>query len=271
MSVMRVHSTIAFDATGHGDGTPVIPHFPWLYGDEAAVAMRAALEMRYRLIPMLYSLGHEAYEQGVPIMRPLLMEFGVGHEHITDQWLVGRGMMAAPVMSAGGSREVFLPALAGKAERWFRFNTSQAFDSSASSTVQVHVELDESPVYCRSGAIVPLGPVVQHTGELPGKRVEGFGQLEVQIYAGADGSFALKEDDGATTAYETGAVRATTFHWNDEAQALTWEVDGSATDQSMFEDMTARLFSAEDGVKVSPVLKLGAAGTYKFGEVSIVV
>ena len=100
MSLMRVHSTMNYDSTGHGGGIPVIPHFPWLYGAAAAIAMRKALEMRYMLIPMLYSLGHQGYASGAPIMRPLLMHFGSdpATAQITDQWLVGEGLMTAPVL-----------------------------------------------------------------------------------------------------------------------------------------------------------------------------
>ena len=60
--------------------------------------------------------------------------------------------------------------------------------------------MTEIPAFVRPGAIVPLAPVIQYTDALPG------GPLEVQVYAGADGSFMLIEDDGETTAYEKGEV-----------------------------------------------------------------
>merc|ERR1712032_281397 len=77
--------------------------------------------------------------------------------------------------------------------------------------------LDEVPTFVRPGAVVPLAPVVQYTDALPG------GPLEVQVYAGADGSFKLVEDDGETTSYERlGYVRETEFSWSDGLRTLSW-------------------------------------------------
>merc|ERR1712032_803688 len=77
--------------------------------------------------------------------------------------------------------------------------------------------LDEVPTFVRCGAVIPLAPVVQYTDALPG------GPLEVQVYAGADGSFKLVEDDGETTSYERlGYVRETEFSWSDGLRTLSW-------------------------------------------------
>jgi alpha-glucosidase len=91
--VMRAHSNIGTTA-----------HFPWLW-DEAAI--KKALNLRYRLLPFMYSLGHEACVNGHPIMRPLIMEFPDDEKvaNMTDQWLLGSGLMAAPVMNASGVRK----------------------------------------------------------------------------------------------------------------------------------------------------------------------
>ena len=62
--VMRAHSV-----------NTVKPHFPWLFGQDAENAMRQALDLRYRLVPFYYSLAHETFATGAPIMRPMVMEF----------------------------------------------------------------------------------------------------------------------------------------------------------------------------------------------------
>merc|ERR1719480_725797 len=194
-TIMRVHSSL--QQSEHADaGLPITPHFPFLYGDEAGNAMRKALEMRYRMIPMLYSLAHEAYQSGAPITRPLLMEFGTDPKAVAihDQWLVGSGLMTAPVLTEGGKRSVYLPILP-ESQLWFEFDSALAHASG--TAMDVTVELDASPVYVRSGTIVPLGPIVQSTSDLPGN-----GTLEVQVYAGADGSFTFVEDDGDSYDYE---------------------------------------------------------------------
>jgi len=82
-------------------------------------------------------------------------------------------------------------------------------------SADVSAALDEIPVFVRAGTILPLGPVVQHTRDLPG------GPLDVQVFPGTDSTFTLIEDDGNTTAYKTGEVRRVTFTWDDRARSLT--------------------------------------------------
>lgn len=90
LPIMRVHSTNADK-----------PHFPFLYGDAAAAAMRAALDLRYQLVPYIYSVAHAGYSQGVPLTRALVVEYPTDSQvqSITDQWFFGPSLMAAPVMT----------------------------------------------------------------------------------------------------------------------------------------------------------------------------
>ena len=108
---MRAHSEIK-----------MTPHFPWLFGPDAEAAIKRAIELRYRLIPYYYSLAHETHETGVPLMRPLAMEFPGDPKvaNLSDQWLMGRGLMVAPILQRGGKRTVYLPR-----DSWYRFNDSK--------------------------------------------------------------------------------------------------------------------------------------------------
>lgn len=264
-TIMRVHSSFMFSE--HADaGLPITPHFPFLYGDEAGNAMRSALEMRYRMIPMLYSLGHEAYRTGAPITRPLLMEFGSDPQAVAiyDQWLVGSGLMTAPVLSKGGKRSVYLPVLP-EHQMWFEFDSADAHASG--TTMDVTVGLDASPVFVRSGTIVPLGPVVQSTDELPGD-----GTLVVQVYAGVDGSFTFVEDDGDSYDYEEGVVRSTLFKWADAQRTFSWSRDSSHDLQhpSMFTSIVITFLSTE-GRMQSPAMELNVAGDYSFDLIEALV
>jgi alpha-glucosidase len=262
-TIMRVHSSFMYSE--HADaGLPITPHFPFLYGEEAGEAMRKALELRYRLIPMLYSLGHEAYRTGAPITRPLLMEFGADPRAVAvqDQWLVGTGLMTAPVLTEGGERSVYFPALP-KSHEWFEFDSTKTH--AGGNSERVAVPLDASPVYVRSGTIVPLGPVVQHTGELPGD-----GTLEVQVYAGADGRFVLVEDDGDSYDYERGFTRTTIFKWSDAQKTLSWGANAFIRHHSFFTKLVFTVFSGE-GRMQSPVQEFGDHGSYTFSLTEVVV
>ncbi|MGD0461571.1 MAG: TIM-barrel domain-containing protein [Tepidisphaeraceae bacterium] len=226
--VMRAHST-----------DDAIPHFPWLFGDAAESAIRKALDLRYRLIPFYYSLAHEAHDTGVPIMRPLAMEFpdDTRCANLSDEWLMGNDLLAAPILDDTDNRRVYLPG-----GTWYALNngTSLAGDQN----IDVSATLDEIPVYVRAGTVLPLGPVIQHTDDLPG------GPLEVQVYPGRDGRFTLVEDDGLTTAYLRGQIRRTAFVWNDASRTLSWKIDGHYAGKDVFADITVSMMDP-GGAKVA--------------------
>jgi len=243
--VMRTHSE-----------NVVKPHFPWLFGPDAEAAMTKAIDLRYRFIPYDYSLAYEAHETGVPLMRPLLMEFPDDPRvaNLSDQWLMGRSVMAAPILQQGTSRTVYLPK-----DAWFRFGTATRLEGGQS--LNVTAALDEIPVYVRAGTILPLGPVVQNTAALPG------GPLDVQVYPGKDATFALVEDDGETTSYLKGDFRKTTFTWDDAARKLSWKQEGGYAGASCFQNMVVTLFDPAQG-QASPQQKaaLSAAGSVSFSQ-----
>jgi alpha-glucosidase len=209
----------------------ITPRFPWLYGPDAQVAIRKALDLRYRLVPTYYSLAHEAYRTGAPLMRPLLMEFpgDPNVANLSSQWLIGRGLMAAPVLEAGGKRSVYLPD-----DTWYIFDTSSTLGGHR--TLDVTETLDEVPVYVRAGTILPLAPVLQHTDQLPG------GPLELQVYPGKNASFTMVEDDGLTTNYRKGQLRRTTFTWDDAKRRLSWDIEGPYAGKDIFKTMKVKVF-----------------------------
>ena len=99
--VMRSHSDIR-----------VTPRFPWLYGPQALEAIRKAIDLRYRLIPFYYSLAHETFQTGLPLMRPLCMEFPEDPKvaNLSDEWMMGDSLLAAPMLQPDDERSVYLPA-----------------------------------------------------------------------------------------------------------------------------------------------------------------
>ena len=207
------------------------PHFPWLYGAESEAAVRRALDLRYRLIPYDDSLAHETEKTGVPLMRPLVLEFPTDPDvaNKTDEWLMGRGLLAAPILNPGGARSVYLPS-----DTWYEFQGNQPMKGPV--TLQVSKALDEIPVYVRAGTLLPLGPVEQSTS-LPVRA-----PLELQIYPGRDGSFKFEEDDGETTAYRQGARREVQFTWDDQKKQLTWKSTGSYGGPQVFTALKSVLF-----------------------------
>jgi alpha-glucosidase len=231
--IMRAHSV-----------DNAVPHFPWLFGDEAESAIRKALDLRYRLIPLYYSLAHEAHDTGAGIMRPLAMEFPSDPRcaNRSDEWLMGKDLLAAPILDDTESRRVYLPP-----GRWYALGGGEPLGGSR--TITVTAKLDEIPVYVRAGAILTLGPVIQHTDDLPG------GPLEVQVYPGRDGLFTLVEDDGLTTAYLKGQIRRTTFAWNDASRTLSWKIDGPYAGKDIFTDISIAVMDPAGVKRVSASIR----------------
>lgn len=239
--VMRAHSALRS-----------IPRFPWLYGPEALNAIHKAINLRYQMIPYFYSWAHQTYETGLPLMRPLCMEYPDDPTvlNLSSEWLVGDSLLVAPVLQPGDERSVYLPA--GK---WYVFNKNSVFEGKRSFSVAAG--LNEIPLYVRAGTVLPLGPVVQHTGELPG------GPLEVQIYPGADASFTLVEDDGETTDYQKGIVRRTIFNWNDAKKELTWDVKGPYAGKDIFTNLQAVLFDRNGILRADRVIDRGGSLSFE--------
>jgi alpha-glucosidase (family GH31 glycosyl hydrolase) len=172
---------------------------------------RKFLELRYRLLPYLYSAVHEAHRTGLPIVRALWLHYPADRTAAGrgDEYLWGRDILVAPVVEPGAtSRSVYLPA-----GRWYDFWTEEILEGGRDVSRQV--DLSTMPLLVRAGAIVPLGPIKQYTGE----QVDA--PLDVSVYPGADGAFTTYEDDGATFAYQRGDWMGIDLRWDDRRRRLT--------------------------------------------------
>jgi alpha-glucosidase len=234
--VMRAHSE-----------RTVKPHFPWLFGPDAEAAIRKTLDLRYRLVPMLYSLAHTTTETGEPIMRPLVMQYprDPNVADLSSEWLVGTNLLVAPVLTSGGRRSIYLPD-----DIWYDFSTGERV--AGNRQFDRDVPSDVVPLYVRGGSILTLAPEIQHTQDLPG------GPLDLEIFSGRDGQSTLVEDDGSTTAYSTGNLRRTIFKWNDVTRTLSWTQSGPYNGRDCFRSVRITL---RDGTSRPPLEQpLGTSG-----------
>jgi alpha-D-xyloside xylohydrolase len=184
----------------------------WSYGKAAEPILEKYLKLRYRLMPYIYSLGYRTYESGAPFMRALFMDFPNDPKaaETGDEYMFGPAFLVAPVTEQGAtSRSVYLPSGAD----WYNYWTNQRIRGG--QRIKVDAAIDTLPLFVRAGSIVPLGEPVRNTSETQKL-------ARVRVYRGANGDFALYDDDGITYAYERGERRITQLHWNDTAE-------GSAT------------------------------------------
>src|SRR5205823_4914568 len=169
---------------------------PWSYGTEHEAINRRAIELRYQLLPEIYSVMRESAESGVPAMRPLMLEFPADESTYgnDDEVMLGSDLLAAPVLTEGAhSRGVYLPA-----GEWYDFWSGARY--TGPTGVDVPVTMSTIPLFVRGGAFVFEQPVVQHTGEMAGK------PLEVTLFPSSTPSERwLYEDDGVSFDYKRGA------------------------------------------------------------------
>jgi alpha-D-xyloside xylohydrolase len=186
----------------------------WEFGGESSPAYQAQLKfdrIRYRLLPYIYSLAGGVTHDGGTIMRPLVMDFRTDANtlDIGDQYMFGPALLVNPVtVYQARSRSVYLPKGAG----WFDFWTGASL--MGGQTIDAPAPYDALPLYVKAGSIIPTGPEIQYTAEKAADPIMLF------VYAGADGSFALYEDDGLTYGYEKGAFTRIPIRWNDAAKTL---------------------------------------------------
>ncbi|MFL5769104.1 MAG: TIM-barrel domain-containing protein, partial [Chloroflexota bacterium] len=180
------------------------PQEPWAFGEPTTSRCRRAIELRYRLLPYLYTVVEEACRTGYPVLRPLLFHApgdarAVGVE---DEAFVGRDLLIAPILMQGAvERKVYLPS-----GSWYDIRTGEA--SSGGAELDASASLDEDvPVYARAGAIIPSGPLMQWSDERP------VDPLTLDVYLDPDGTASgrLYEDDGVSMGYLDGETAETTF------------------------------------------------------------
>lgn len=185
---------------------------PWSFGEPFTSINRKFIELRYRLIPYLYSVFWEHHRYGFPILRAIVMqEQGVLLNHFRqDEFTYGDKILICPVMEPGQtSRNVYLPK--GK---WYNFWTNELVDGGAETTVAT--PLETIPVFVKAGSVIPEYPVMQYTGE---KEIE---EVKLNIYySDYEVNSFLFEDYGETFAYEQDIYLEKKFVVNGDERSLT--------------------------------------------------
>jgi alpha-D-xyloside xylohydrolase len=186
---------------------------PWNYGPEMVDEERKLIDLRYQLVPYIYSQAADITFYGGTMMRPLVMDFA-GDPRALEQkyeYMFGPAFLVAPVLEAGITQaKVYAPQSKGG---WFDWWNGQHIASGTNVTIDAPI--GEVPLLVRAGSIVPFGAVEQYTGE------KKDAPLELRIYPGADGHFTLYADDGTSYKYESGQRATVRLAWNDRTGTLS--------------------------------------------------
>ena len=184
-------------ARAHGHRAP---REPWAYGEPALSIFRRYAQLRYRLLPYLYAAARRA-PQGVPLARPLVYDHPVDRTtwHIDDEYLLGPDLLVAPMFEPRGRRDIYLPV-----GGWYDFWTDQRF--AGQRWITYDAELETLPLFVRAGAVIPMGPELQHANE------RAWDPLSFDVYPGGEGvtERELTDDERAlhfTMTVERGQLR----------------------------------------------------------------
>jgi len=152
----------------HGIG----PREPWAYGEQAVAIVREFARLRYRLLPYLWALASEASERGVPVVRPMCLEFPDDPQAVglDRQYMLGASLLVAPVFNEEGRCRLYLPG-----GRWYDFWTNEP--SLGPAHLELEVPLERIPLFVREDSILPLAPAMDYVGQRPWEPI----QLDLRV------------------------------------------------------------------------------------------
>jgi alpha-D-xyloside xylohydrolase len=183
----------------------------WNYGPETEKVLVQYDELRYRLMPYIYSNAWGITNNGETLMRALPLEFSgdVKAREVADEFLFGSSLLINPVTTQSATqRSVYLPTGAD----WVDFWTGKRVGGGQSITADA--PLDRMPIFARAGSIIPYGPRVESAAGKPDP-------IELRIYAGASADLNLYEDEGDNYDYERGVHSIIPLHWDDKTNTLS--------------------------------------------------
>jgi Alpha-glucosidases, family 31 of glycosyl hydrolases len=229
----------------HGTDVPREIYYYGKKGEPIYDALESSINLRYALLPYMYSLSWDVTNKQSSIMRALVMDFPKDKKvlDMNDEYMFGKSILVSPIIHAQYTSEnnvkvsemagwdrndsvktkqnaaidftqpkstkVYLPA----GTTWYDFWTNKT--SNGGQEINRETTIDMIPLFIKAGSILPIGPKVQYATE------KKWDNLEVRVYPGADGEFTLYEDEGDNYNYEKGAYSTITFKWNDKAKTLT--------------------------------------------------
>ena len=229
-------------------------------GEPVYDALLGAIKLRYSLLPYIYSLAHDVTANNGTYQRALIMDFKDDHNvwNMGNEFMFGRELLAAPVLEAKYTPEramsksrsrienvdfleiktskVYLPA----GTSWYDFETLQQFEGG--QEIERNVNIKSVPIYVKAGSIVPIGPDVQYSTEKP------WDDLEIRVYAGANGTFCLYEDEFDNYNYENGAYTTIDFKYDNKGRQLTIGARKGSY-EGMIQNRTFRITYITDGIK----------------------
>ncbi|HHU58406.1 MAG TPA: DUF5110 domain-containing protein [Bacteroidales bacterium] len=188
--ILRTHSTNADN----------IERRIWMYDN--FLAMRDAIELRYALIPYIYTYARYAYDTGVSLCRPMYYDYPEAEEAYTfeGEYMFGNDILAAPICKSSNGEPTVDQTIWLPEGKWFEVATGELLEGNQVVTRAFTAE--QIPYYYREGAVIPLYPAIRHLNDRPDTII-------VQFAPGVTGECSLYEDENNNNNYETGSFTNT--------------------------------------------------------------
>lgn len=232
----------------------------WNYGPDVVSLAKKSLNLRYRLLPYIYSENAHVALRGGTLMRPLVMDFRTDSEALKQkyQFMFGPALLVVPVVDENVKEQnVYLPENKGG---WYDFYTGKKMET-ASGNIRVPVVMENIPVFVRAGSVLPLSEDCQYSAEVANK------PWVINIYPGADGCFDVYEDEGVNYEYEKGKYATFTIEWKDKQnKVILHPRKGSYSGMPLQRQMQIVKIdpTAKDGKVVKEVVYNGEKQVIKF-------
>ncbi|WP_113675331.1 TIM-barrel domain-containing protein [Vallitalea guaymasensis] len=257
----------------HGTDTP---REIWQFGEPGSIFYDTLVKfnnLRYRLMPYIYSLAGKVTFENYTIMRSLPFDFRYDNNvyNIADQFMFGPSIMINPItkpMYYGKNskklsgiektREVYLP----KGYDWYDFWTGKQYQGG--QIIESKATLDIMPIYIRAGSIIPMGPVVQYTDE------QLDAPIELRIYIGSDSCFTVYEDEGDNYNYENGSYSLINLKWLDDNKTLIiGNREGSYKGMSSYRQFKIVIVSKGHGTDIDKQINANKIINYDGNEIQV--
>ncbi|WP_316834186.1 TIM-barrel domain-containing protein [Pedobacter nutrimenti] len=196
----------------HGTGIPREIYEFGQRGDTIFDAQEKYINLRYQLLPYIYSTAWGVTNRSGSFIRALFMDFVNDKKvyNIDNEFMFGQSILVTPVTEKGTRmQKVYLPS----GTTWYDFWTNEKTEGG--KTVSKATPIDILPLYVKAGSILPFGQKVQYAEE------KKWDELEIRIYPGTNGSFTLYEDENNSYNYEKGIYSTIGFKWSEKDSILT--------------------------------------------------
>ena len=213
MRFLQIGVLMPFCRTHSAQGT--VTQEPWDYGHMYTYINKKLIQLRYKLLPNLYTAFYEHTQTGAPIIRPLVWQYQDDPHtyNINDQFMLGDHLMAAPVIKEGkNKRTLYLPK-----GTWYEFFNNTKYEGGKSITVNAPINAVDAynknfdhpyaglPLFVQAGSVIPMQKLQQYVGQ------KDITNMNLRVYAGGSQTSKLYEDDGKTQEYHNGRYRLSTF------------------------------------------------------------